>query len=166
MESIDKLTLELLTNKTHYKRFLEKEHPHKYKEHQEYLEKIRNYKSKILNLSKEFLENPEKSFNSEVDEIFKIFSKTIIRYIELKEIERENLYHKNENNDKEDILFDSDYMNEEESGDEGNGKDDDTISSKSSEDILNHFSLEEHLPRITSKKINSFWGENIKKMGI
>ena len=145
MESIDKLTLELLTNKTHYKRYLEKEEPKKYQEHQEYLEKIQKYKHKILNLSKEFLENPERMFNTEMNEMFKIYSKTMIRYIELKEIERENLYHKDEEeSDEEEILFDSEKMEP-----------------TNPTPTLDVFSLEETLPRIDEK--NSYWGNNIIK---
>jgi hypothetical protein len=144
MEAIDKLTLELLTNKTHYKRYLEKEEPKKYQEHQTYLEKIQKYKHKILNLSKEFLENPEKMFNTEMNEMFKIYSKTMIRYIELKEVERENLYHKDEESDEEEILFDSEKME-----------------STNPVPALDVFSLEETLPRIDEQ--NSYWGTNIIK---
>jgi len=146
MESIDKLTLELLTNKTHYKRYLEKEEPTKYQEHKIYLDKIQKYKYKILNLSKEFLENPEKMFNTEMNEMFKIYSKTIIRYIELKEVERENLYHKDEELDEEEILFDSEKMES---------------ANPTHVPILDVFSLEETLPRIEEQ--NSYWGKNIIK---
>ena len=58
MEAIDKLTLELLTNKTQYKKYLAKEDPYGYQKQQEYLGKIKKYKSKILGLSKDYLENP------------------------------------------------------------------------------------------------------------
>ena len=106
MESIDKITLELLTNKQQYNKYLSKEDPAKYKEHREYLEKIRKYKTKILNLSKQFLEDPETSFNLEMNEMFSIFAKTTIRYIELRELENENQYNNDrEKEDEDEILF-------------------------------------------------------------
>ena len=51
----------------------------KIQKQQESLDKIQKYKLKILNLTKEFLENPEKEFNTEMNEMYKIFSKTIIK---------------------------------------------------------------------------------------
>ena len=75
MDEIEKMTLELLTNKNQYNKYLSKEDPRKFREHQEYLEKIAKFKGKMLNLSKQFLENPEKSFNLEMDEMFSIFER-------------------------------------------------------------------------------------------
>lgn len=166
MESIDKFTLELLTNKIHYKRYLEREEPKKFKEHEEYLEKIKKYKSKILRLSNEFLENPEKMFNIEMNEMFAIYSKTIIKYIELKEIERENLYNKDEENDEEDdeILFDPEKI-------EDSGSDIEDSKKTSSFPILDAFSFEQTLPQkkegtLPPVQKKTFWGDTIKKMEI
>lgn len=135
MDEIDKITLELLTNKNQYNKYLSKEDPRKFREHQEYLEKIEKFKGKISNLSKQFLENPEKSFNLEMDEMFSIFAKTCIKYLEMRELENENLY--NVEKQEEETLFGN--MN------------------KETED----FDLSEALKN--NPKINSFWGVNIKK---
>jgi hypothetical protein len=164
MESIDKFTLELLTNKIHYKKYLEREEPKKFKEHQEYLEKIKKHKSKILRLSNEFLENPEKMFNIEMNEMFAIYSKTIIKYIELKEIERENLYNKDDESEDEEILFDPDTLHEYESDIEESEK-------IQSLPILDAFSFEQTLPQkkespLSPPQMNTFWGDTIKKMEI
>jgi hypothetical protein len=64
MQPIDKLTLELLTNKSQYKKYLSKEDPKRFQENKEYLEKIQKNKSKILRITNEFLENPEKQFTT------------------------------------------------------------------------------------------------------
>jgi len=141
MESIDKITLELLTNKNQYNKYLSKEDPKKFREHQEYLEKIKKYRSKILHLSKQFLEDPEISFTLEMNEMFSIFSKTCIKYLEMKELEMENLYnsdrHQEEEEEQEESLFGN--MDEE----------------------LDVFSLDEEVK--FNKDMNSFWGKNIKK---
>lgn len=154
MESIDKITLELLTNKQQYNKYLSKEDPQKYKEHQLYLEKIRKYKSKILNLSNQFLENPEMSFNLEMNEMFSVFAKTAIRYIELRELENENQYNagKERENEDEDIMF---------------GKMDDFSTNDDSE--TDDFHLEksdEPTSNESSHKMNSYWGKTIKKTNI
>lgn len=145
MESIDKITLELLTNKQQYNKYLSKEDPQKYREHQLYLEKIKKYKSKILNLSKQFLENPEMSFNLEMNEMFSVFAKTAIRYIELRELENENQY--NIGREKEEI-----------------DEDDDVLFGKIDEQST-HLDLEDSEHEST-QKMNSYWGKTIKKTNI
>ena len=142
MESIDKITLELLTNKNQYNKYLSKEDPKKFREHQEYLEKIKKNKQKILNLSKQFLENPEISFNLEMNEMFSIFARTSIKYLEMRELETENLYNDGEKEeDEKETLF-------------GN-MDTENI------DEFDDFKLDEHIK--PTKEMNSFWGNNIKK---
>ena len=138
MDHIDKITLQLLTNKVQYNKYLSKEDPKKFREHQEYLEKIAKFKTKISNLSKQFLENPEKSFNLEMDEMFSIFAKTSIKYLEMRELEMENLY----NTEK-------DTENDTES--------EDTMFGTIDEEIR----LDEGLKN--SKEMNTFWGKAIKK---
>jgi hypothetical protein len=143
MESIDKITLELLINKNQYNKYLSKEDPKKFRENQEYLEKIKKYKEKILNLSKQFLENPEISFNLEMNEMFSIFAKTSIKYLEMKELENENLYNYNQEDDnEEESLFG-------------------TIDETNKKEEIDNFQLDENTK--PTKKMNSFWGSNIKK---
>jgi len=143
MDDIEKMTLELLTNKNQYNKYLSKEDPRKFREHQEYLEKIEKFKGKILNLSKQFLENPEKSFNLEMDEMFSIFAKTSIKYLEMRELENENLYNMDKDKDEEEeTLFGN--MNEE---------------TEEQEEV-------EELNEVLKPNplMNSFWGKSIKKM--
>ena len=135
MDEIDKITLQLLTNKHQYNKYLSKEDPKKFKEHQEYLEKIKKYRFKILNLSKHFLENPESCINLEMDEMFSIFAKTAIRYFEMKEIEIQHFYNSSENEQEDETLFGTIDENEEEEEQEEN----------------------------PSKEMNSFWGKSINK---
>ena len=158
MEAIDKLTLELLTNKTQYKKYLAKEEPIGYQKQQEYLGKIKKYRSKILSLSKEFLENPEKSFNTEMNEMFKIYAQTVIKYIEMREIERENLFNKDdfeENDEDDEILFDTEKME--------NSEEDYENKIVSKTEIIDAFSLEKTLPR-SNPEIQNFWGKSIRRM--
>jgi len=153
MQSIDLLSLELLTNKSQYKKYLAKEDPKKFQEHQDFLNKIKKYSLKILSITKQFLENPDKSFNTEMNEILKQYAKTTIRYIELKGIERENLYHKDdfESDEEDDMdLFDPDKMESEDGEDE-----------KPENTIIDIFSLETTLPK--RQDIQTFWGNTIIK---
>ena len=90
MESIDRLTLELLTNKTHYNKYLSQTNSTKFREHQEYLKKVKKYRNQILQITNQYLKNPENLFNLELDEMFSNYSKTFIKYLEMKEFENEN----------------------------------------------------------------------------
>jgi len=152
MHSIDLLSLELLTNKSQYKKYLAKDDPKKFQEQQDFSNKIKKYSPKILSITKQFLENPDKSFNNEMNEILKQYAKTAIRYIEMKEIERENLYRKDEFESEEDDmdLFDPDKMDEE-----------DDEEKKPENTIVDIFSLETVLPQ--KKDIQTFWGNTITK---
>jgi hypothetical protein len=152
MQPIDKLTLELLTNKNQYKKYLSKEDPKKFQENKDYLEKIQKNKSKILRITNEFLENPEKQFTTELNDMFLIFGKSMIKYIELKAVERENLYNdRDDSEEDDDILFDTEKMEETEQPNKS--------------EIFDIFSLEKTLP-IKRNDIQSFWGKQILRRDI
>lgn len=87
MNSIDKLTLELLINKSQYKKYVQKTDPAKYSENQVYLGKIDKYRYKIEQLCSTLLENPEQQITTDIDRDFAHFMKTLIQYFELKEME-------------------------------------------------------------------------------
>ena len=106
MESLDKITLELLMNKHQYNKYLLKEDPKTYEIHKKYLENIKKYKYKILKITNKFIEDPDFSLNSEMNEMFSIFFKTFIRYFEIQELEVQNFYYNDGNKkDDEDVLF-------------------------------------------------------------
>jgi len=87
MNNIDKLTLELLINKSQYKKYVQKNDPAKYSENQVYLGKIQKYSYKIEQLFSSLLENPDQQITTDVNRDFIHFVKTCIQYFELKEME-------------------------------------------------------------------------------
>ena len=87
MNSIDKLTLELLINKSQYKKYVQKNDPAKYSENQVYLGKIQKYSYKIEQLFSSLLENPDQQITTDINRDFTHFVKTCIQYFELKEME-------------------------------------------------------------------------------
>ena len=115
MENMDKITLQLLSNKNQYNKYLSKEDPAKYREHQEYLQKIKKYKYRILGYVKEFLENPEQDFNIEMNEMFSHLAKISIKYCFMKDLENRDGPYETEDHD---ILFASETTNEKDSQEE------------------------------------------------
>ena len=87
MNSIDKLTLELLINKSQYKKYVQKTDPAKYSENQVYLGKIERYRYKIEQMFSSLLENPDQQITTDINRDFTYFVKTCIQYFELKEME-------------------------------------------------------------------------------
>ena len=154
MESLDKITLELLINKNQYNKYLVKEDPKKYELHKKYLETIQKYKSKILKITKNFVENPEFSLNLEMNEMFAIYFKTFIRYFEMQEVELQNFYNDTKTEEEENMMFGKIDEVENESEDEDEESED--------QKKKNDFKLDEAL--IFNKSMNSFWGKNIKRI--
>ena len=106
--SIDKITMELMMNRTHYKKYLLKQDPIKYKENQEYIVKIQKYENKFANLIAELLQdsmktNVSEKYTRDINDTFNEFLKTCIQHFEICELEQGV-------NDS-DILFDQDSMN-------------------------------------------------------
>ena len=102
---IDKMTFELMANKTQYQRYLSKTDPLKHREHQEYLEKIHKYRQRIMEMTDDFTSDPEKQVTIEVNEAIHSYMKTMIKYFEIKDLEKEGAYHSSSNPDDEDVLF-------------------------------------------------------------
>jgi hypothetical protein len=105
-EFIDNITLELLMNKGQYNKYISKKHPEKYEKVKEFQEKLYKYKYDIIDLTKDLLENPEKEVTKEVNDIFEAYSKKLIHYFEMKEVETGNLFTPRPyNNDEDDMMF-------------------------------------------------------------
>ena len=101
MESIDKITLELLMNKTSYNKYLEKTDSSKFKEQQDFHQKIQKYKSRISSVLEQYLENPgEFLVTLEINEMLETYAKTCIQHFEITDM----------NMNTDDVLFDPPSM--------------------------------------------------------
>jgi hypothetical protein len=101
--AFDSLTLELLSNKTQYKKYiLSKENPEKYEEYLDYLKKCKKYQSEILNLVSALLAQPEhETYDKEIRYKFEVFAKTCIQYFENMEKKKKYSFYERD----EDVLF-------------------------------------------------------------
>jgi hypothetical protein len=113
METIDKLTLELLMNKNTYNRYIEKTDPKKHKEEQEFRTKVRKYKSRMIQMTIKYLDNPDFQINNEMNEMLLEYSKTFIKYFEMNDLEV-SCFYGSDDNKHEEIMFDPNKMNNEE----------------------------------------------------
>ena len=111
MESIDKLTLELLMNKNTYNRYIEKTDPIKHKEEQEFRRKLKKYKSRIIQMTMKFLDDPDFQVNNELNDMFSEYSKTFVKYFEMNDLEVSCFYGSTKEQDDE-VMFEPSKMEE------------------------------------------------------
>jgi hypothetical protein len=114
--AIDKMTLELLMNKTQYSKYVSKTDPKRHAEVEEYLSNIKKYRGKIQTITNDLLDMPTKPITSEVNDSFDMYMKTLVRYFKMKEVESANEYNKDgtHSGDEEDMLFGNMDINDEE----------------------------------------------------
>ena len=117
MNEMDKLTLELFTNKTQYRKYLSKIEPDNYE--QEFREKCLEYKDEILKQVEILLHNDDTdtpNYNNFIQDSFGVFAREIIKEIEKKQdydnAEENDIYDNDNDNDNDDdeILFPPDKM--------------------------------------------------------
>ena len=116
MNDTDKLTLELFTNKTQYKKYLSKIEPDNYNEIQNFREKCIKYKNKILNKTEDLLLVSDDLIYNFTNSPFYRFTSELIKEIEI-EIEEEDqhnnyddLYDNDDEVEEDDVLFPPDKM--------------------------------------------------------
>jgi hypothetical protein len=102
MDSVDKLTLELFTNKTQYKKYLSKSDPDKYRLLEEKREKYEKYKKEILEKTEKMLSFPDLAVSPLVQETFENFVDVLIKEIETNALEVKDF---NDSGSDEDVLF-------------------------------------------------------------
>lgn len=98
--TIDELTLKLMSNKSQYNKYLSKSNPEKYKETTDYLEKRNKYSSDIMNTVKSILFS-NKDVTNNVNESFEHFVKECIKYYQMKSLEKKT----ESDSDDDDVLF-------------------------------------------------------------
>ena len=137
----DKLTLELLTNRSQYKKCLSLVDPNKYIETQTHLDKYNRYYNEIIKLTNELLDNPDKTVSREINETFDNYIKGCIRHFELEETQLLN-----DNYNDSDVLFGN-----------MNNDNDTNVSCDTYENVVLP-------PKKASNYSNSFFGKNIYKL--
>ena len=100
-EMIDKVTLELLMNKSHYQRYIAQNDPAKHDEYVKHNALIKKYKHQIISITNDLLSSPTKQITIDVNEAYNNYVKTVIKHFQSKEFENIS----NHNDSDEDVLF-------------------------------------------------------------
>ena len=142
MNELDVLTLQLLSSKKRYNKYLEQAQPNKSKENQEYHGKIKKHHSKIIEMIEKYLEKPETQTTTEVDEIIEACFKTLIKHYEMLNREHKAFLRDYDETDSSD--------NEEPNEGPNDGEEEEEEE-------------EEEEPTEVKKPTKSLWGGNISK---
>ena len=102
MDSMDKLTLELFTNKSQYRKYLSKNEPEKYDKIMEKREKYKKYKREILEKTEKMISFPDLAVSTLVQENFENFVDVVIKEIETNALKMKDF---NDSSSDEDVLF-------------------------------------------------------------
>ena len=152
MNELDALTLQLLSSKKRYNKYLESAQPNKANEIQEFYGKIRKYRSRILQTVNKYLDKPETQTTTDVDETIEACFKTLIRHYEIL-----NKEHKSYLNDYDETDSSDDEDAECDNAEDANAED------ANAEDANADTSLDE--PKSNTSSSKSFWGDSVVKTG-
>jgi hypothetical protein len=94
---IDKITLELLLNKSAYQKYLSKTDPEKHNEYQEFIKKTKRFRSNILEITENLIDHEKHQYTNEVTDAFSTYMHALIKYLEIEL--------SNQQNGDEDVLF-------------------------------------------------------------
>lgn len=86
ISEFDKLTLQMFSNKTHYKKYLAKTDPVKYSAQREFIDNIAKNHEKINAMFSILLENPEKQITTEINESFDKFVKACLNHFYMEKL--------------------------------------------------------------------------------
>ena len=90
--NVDQMTMELLMNKQSKHKYRTKINPENKTMYMEQNDELLKYKSQILELTENKINNCNKQINGDVDTIFDAYVLACIRHFKQKEIERMNLF--------------------------------------------------------------------------
>ena len=103
---IDDITLQLISNKTQYNKYLNVSNPERNNELQEYYETIKRHKNDIVGILDDYIDDPKTQISSDMNNALETFMKACLKHFELKEAENKNAFHYVENQD-DDMMFGS-----------------------------------------------------------
>ncbi len=108
MNSIDSLTLQLLTSKKKYNNYLSTTDPVKAQSNNDYIRDVKKNKLRLQSLLGAYLENPEKQTTNEVDNSIEMCFKSLLRHFSMRDREDKSArygYDEEDSTDEDDAMF-------------------------------------------------------------
>jgi hypothetical protein len=105
---IDQLTLSLLMNKNHYRKYVSQTNPEQHAVENQRISDNRKYRSRIMDLTSRLLDSPDTQITTDVDQIFVAYTKRLVQYFKMQDMEKQNRSHNGcyeKDDPDEDVLF-------------------------------------------------------------
>jgi len=107
---IDQITLSLLMNKNHYRKYVAQNNPEQHDIENQRIQENRQYADKIIELTRRLIDFPDTQITNDINDIFIAYTKRLVQYFKRKTIEERSISstgcYENEGEDEdEDVLF-------------------------------------------------------------
>ena len=99
---MDELTLALLMNKNHYRKYVAQTNPEQAILNNQTINDIHKYRNRILKITSDMIDSPDVQISTDINQIFNTYTKHLIRHFKMKDDER---HHNNQYNEEDDTLF-------------------------------------------------------------
>jgi hypothetical protein len=154
INELDDISMRLFMNKSNYNKYIEKTNPKEHEERKNYIYKLNKYMNQIIDITNEKIENHLLQHTADLDNAFENYMRTCIDHFEMKEIENQNSYNRNEDIDSLFVNMDektvcTKYNN--------NYEEDDGVYNLHLPPMINNFA---------EPLVQSFWGKSIKKANV
>lgn len=96
MDDMNRMTMELLLNKTHYAKYLTKTDSTKHAEYQQFVDSLCKFRDPMVDITQRLIREPNSTmFSQDMLDSFQTYAQSVIRFLEIQQ----------DNPDEEDELF-------------------------------------------------------------
>jgi hypothetical protein len=99
---MDELTLALLMNKNHYRKYVAQTNPEQAIIDNQMIDDIHKYRNRILKITANMIDSPDIQISTDINQIFNTYTKHLIRHFKLKDDQQP---HNEKYNNEDDTLF-------------------------------------------------------------
>jgi hypothetical protein len=101
---IDELTLSLLMNQNHYRKYVAQINPEQANMDNQTIDDNRKYRDEILKMTATMIDTPDFQISTDISQIFNAYTRQLIRHLKMKDFDKQNKYHNgwHETNDNDD----------------------------------------------------------------
>lgn len=85
---INNITMNFLMNKSQHKKYISEEDPARYEREQKHIRTLKKHKNEIIELTRRLICEPDTQLTTDVNESFNDYTRTLLRYLKMKDIEK------------------------------------------------------------------------------
>lgn len=86
MTDMNRMTMELLLNKTHYAKYLSKTDRQKHAEFQQFVDNLSKFRDPLIDITQRLIRDPKSAvFSQDMIDSFQTYAHTVIRFLEMQD---------------------------------------------------------------------------------